>query len=252
MTPHPDRLALLRAIGADPEDDTPRLVYADWLDEHGPTDADRARAEFLRVACKLKPKVRITKDEQAWLAANWRRLVPTLAARLTALGWEPDGPRDGLQWSGRHLKLWILHRNRREPGMLLDVDLEFWRGLARRVVYVHGFDAVAAATAADEPLARHELMHELLTYPRPLAGGRFRVAVGAADCFGRAVWDRVAGYTAVAAVPRGEVKQFDRTGGGPLARVDLHRAALDAIAAAMTAEARHRAGWPEDLPTLGG
>jgi uncharacterized protein (TIGR02996 family) len=26
---------LLQAILADPEDDTPRLVYADWLEEHG-------------------------------------------------------------------------------------------------------------------------------------------------------------------------------------------------------------------------
>src|SRR5213082_997433 len=45
MAPHPDRLALLRAIAAAPDDDTPRLVYADWLDERGTTDADRARAE---------------------------------------------------------------------------------------------------------------------------------------------------------------------------------------------------------------
>lgn len=64
MAAHPDRLALLRAIAETPDDDTPRLVYADWLDEHGATDADRARAEFLRVACKLTPKVRITKAEQ--------------------------------------------------------------------------------------------------------------------------------------------------------------------------------------------
>jgi uncharacterized protein (TIGR02996 family) len=30
-----DRVALLAAICAHPDDDTPRLVYADWLDEHG-------------------------------------------------------------------------------------------------------------------------------------------------------------------------------------------------------------------------
>jgi len=39
----------LRAIAAAPDDDTPRLVYADWLDEHG----DPARAEFIRVQCEL-------------------------------------------------------------------------------------------------------------------------------------------------------------------------------------------------------
>lgn len=34
MTPTPDELALLRAIAARPDDDTPRLVLADMLDEH--------------------------------------------------------------------------------------------------------------------------------------------------------------------------------------------------------------------------
>jgi uncharacterized protein (TIGR02996 family) len=44
-----DRAALLRAILEDPADDAPRLVYADWLDEHG----DIARAEFIRLQCTL-------------------------------------------------------------------------------------------------------------------------------------------------------------------------------------------------------
>jgi uncharacterized protein (TIGR02996 family) len=41
--------ALLEAILADPDDDSPRLIYADWLDERG--DADRA--EFIRAQCAL-------------------------------------------------------------------------------------------------------------------------------------------------------------------------------------------------------
>jgi uncharacterized protein (TIGR02996 family) len=40
-----DEDALLAAIIADPDDDTPRLVYADWLQENG----DEDRAEFIRV-----------------------------------------------------------------------------------------------------------------------------------------------------------------------------------------------------------
>jgi uncharacterized protein (TIGR02996 family) len=40
---------LLQAILAEPEDDSVRLVYADWLDEHG----DQDRAEFIRVQCEL-------------------------------------------------------------------------------------------------------------------------------------------------------------------------------------------------------
>jgi uncharacterized protein (TIGR02996 family) len=46
------RDGLLAAICAHPDEDTPRLVYADWLDEYGDA-VDRARAEFIRVGCGL-------------------------------------------------------------------------------------------------------------------------------------------------------------------------------------------------------
>lgn len=42
-----DRSAVLRAILEQPEEDTPRLAYADWLDEHG-GETDRAHARFIR------------------------------------------------------------------------------------------------------------------------------------------------------------------------------------------------------------
>lgn len=41
--------AFLKAILADPDDDSPRLIYADWLDEQGQPE----RAEFIRVQCEL-------------------------------------------------------------------------------------------------------------------------------------------------------------------------------------------------------
>lgn len=50
MTPtlsRPD--SFLAAIVAEPDDDAPRLVYCDWLEEQG----DVTRAEFLRVQCEL-------------------------------------------------------------------------------------------------------------------------------------------------------------------------------------------------------
>jgi uncharacterized protein (TIGR02996 family) len=40
--------ALFRAVCESPADDTPRLVYADWLDEHGQPE----RAEFIRLQCE--------------------------------------------------------------------------------------------------------------------------------------------------------------------------------------------------------
>jgi uncharacterized protein (TIGR02996 family) len=44
-----ERQALLRAVIDSPDEDAPRLVYADWLEEHGQTEADRARAAFIRL-----------------------------------------------------------------------------------------------------------------------------------------------------------------------------------------------------------
>src|SRR5262249_36789673 len=44
--------AFLEDIVAHPEDDAPRLIYADWLDEQDAPE-DRARAEFIRVQCAL-------------------------------------------------------------------------------------------------------------------------------------------------------------------------------------------------------
>src|SRR5262245_56724008 len=41
--------AFWQAILDAPEDDTPRLVYADWLDDHGQAE----RAELIRSACRL-------------------------------------------------------------------------------------------------------------------------------------------------------------------------------------------------------
>jgi uncharacterized protein (TIGR02996 family) len=48
-----DGQALLQAILASPDDDLPRLAYADWLDETGGPEAG-ARAEFIRLQCRLE------------------------------------------------------------------------------------------------------------------------------------------------------------------------------------------------------
>ena len=53
MTTTDTRSQLLREIAARPDDDTLRLAFADWLDEHGDA-ADRDRAEFVRVQCELE------------------------------------------------------------------------------------------------------------------------------------------------------------------------------------------------------
>lgn len=44
---HPDRVAFLLSIAATPDDNTPRLVFADWLEEYG---GDPAQAKYIRRA----------------------------------------------------------------------------------------------------------------------------------------------------------------------------------------------------------
>src|SRR5262245_30371450 len=41
--------AFLQDITSHPQDDTPRLIYADWLEEHGQPE----RAQFIRVQIRL-------------------------------------------------------------------------------------------------------------------------------------------------------------------------------------------------------
>jgi uncharacterized protein (TIGR02996 family) len=70
--------AFLEAIRESPEDDTPRLVFADWLEDHG----DPARATFIRVQCELAR--RPDEARRAQLAAQERDLL--VANRAAWLG----------------------------------------------------------------------------------------------------------------------------------------------------------------------
>jgi uncharacterized protein (TIGR02996 family) len=88
----------IAAIPADPDDDTTRLAYADWLDEH-----DDPRAEWLRVDAEIErlagegrsdPALLVRRQQLAseldlvWLASVWRK-VPDI---------EFDSPDDAWDW----------------------------------------------------------------------------------------------------------------------------------------------------------
>ena len=68
---HPDWLALRAAVAAHPDDDTPRLVAADFLDEHGaPERAELIRAQ-IATARMYVPDAPDALDLNAyWRAAN--------------------------------------------------------------------------------------------------------------------------------------------------------------------------------------
>jgi uncharacterized protein (TIGR02996 family) len=50
-----DETGFLHAIQAAPSDRTVKLVYADWLDEHG----EYEKAEYLRIVCRANPQQRM-------------------------------------------------------------------------------------------------------------------------------------------------------------------------------------------------
>jgi uncharacterized protein (TIGR02996 family) len=61
---NPTEATFLRSIAKDPDDNTARLVFADWLQEQG----DAPRAEFIRTQCELsQPKLAKKKREAAKL-----------------------------------------------------------------------------------------------------------------------------------------------------------------------------------------
>jgi uncharacterized protein (TIGR02996 family) len=84
--------ALISAILAHPDEDVPRLVYADWLDESG-DEFDRARAEFIRVQIALagispvefvpwnKRLIELRAREKALLTVNGMRWLEPLRDR---------------------------------------------------------------------------------------------------------------------------------------------------------------------------
>ena len=79
--------AFLQDICGRPDDDAPRLIYADWLEEQGGA-ADLARAELIRVQCELEgavedgpPRWRLQGDECDHLVGGSWMLVFELRRR---------------------------------------------------------------------------------------------------------------------------------------------------------------------------
>lgn len=96
-----DRNALMAAIAAAPDEDTPRLALADWLEEHG-TKADQARAEFIRLQVRTEGTMGKAREK---LAAAAEKL------------------------ESKHRKAWLKPLADVSPSMLPNDYVEFRRGL---------------------------------------------------------------------------------------------------------------------------
>src|SRR4051812_46347642 len=107
-----DRRALMAAILANPDEDTPRLALADWLDEHGDKH-DRARAEFIRLqieaaALPAGDKRRAKLDAAATKLRDahkveWLKPLEPFAGK--AIGY----PATDIDWTRGLLKYLLLH-----------------------------------------------------------------------------------------------------------------------------------------------
>ncbi|MCI0703269.1 MAG: TIGR02996 domain-containing protein [Planctomycetia bacterium] len=80
-----DRDALLAAILANPDEDTPRLVYADWLDEHGDAK-DKKHAQLIRAQCELAKLDKEDPSERLFTVSacylDWQKRDPVLGKRV--------------------------------------------------------------------------------------------------------------------------------------------------------------------------
>jgi uncharacterized protein (TIGR02996 family) len=91
----PDRPAFLRVICERPEDDAPRLVYADWLEEEG----ECAQSQFIRVQCELQ-RSDLDKDRERELVKTEDKLL-----RRFEKQWRKQLPQNlGWVWEGNFVR----------------------------------------------------------------------------------------------------------------------------------------------------
>lgn len=96
------REALLAAVLAEPMDDRPRLVYADWLiEQHEP------RGEFIHVQCELAKLGREESARERELRAREREILAEHYPSWTAVLERADPPITGEFRRGFLEKLWV-------------------------------------------------------------------------------------------------------------------------------------------------
>lgn len=134
-----DRRALVAAVRENPDDDTPRLVCADWFEERG-DDASIARADFIRTQV-ARSRLAPADPRQSELQARELRLLRRYAAAWCGshfLFKKARFRRGFIEYVHLHLKHFLHHRRQLfdlEP--VRDVSLTGWRrapdDLVRRV-----------------------------------------------------------------------------------------------------------------------
>ncbi len=139
--------AILRAVLADPADDTPRLVYADELDNTG----QHEYADFIRVQCELARMPRLVPANILCHQVEWEHFAGRLTESAGAIRFDPPAP-------GSSSGVGVLHYERLNPDRkpLAARQRELWP-LVREAVaplsfhrLLFGDDATLGGIACDE------------------------------------------------------------------------------------------------------
>lgn len=84
---------IMAAVLAQPDDDAPRLVAADWLEEHGECD----RAEFIRLGCLVRDRDALTTQREL---EQSRRRISEICTKAWQQSYWLDWPKD--RWEECH------------------------------------------------------------------------------------------------------------------------------------------------------
>lgn len=172
-----ERAALLRAICEAPDDDAPRLIYADWLDEHGEAE----RAEFIRLQVKANELGGCTHK------------------------WSPGTTCDGCRTRKRSNELLRSHLADWTPPQLLETHTDLEKVLQRRQQlrgapcewhrgFVHSITCAWADCAAhlDAIIAEHPVQEaSLTTWPDYRPSGMFGFDSDEMRLVGRSAWHKM-------------------------------------------------------------
>src|SRR5262249_5900504 len=141
MTRAIEHAAFLRTILEAPDDDAPRLVYADFLEEHGEAE----RAELIRIQCELE---RVTDGEprRSRLQAREQELL-----QRHQVAWKNQLPqRDGVDWLSFR-RGFVAQVRFNDPSAFLDHASEIFEATPVRHISLHRLDSDKAAALAKSP-----------------------------------------------------------------------------------------------------
>jgi uncharacterized protein (TIGR02996 family) len=145
---------LLQECKENPEDDTPRLVLADWLQENGRDAEVRARGEFIYLQCRLS-RMRPDDPEQIELHRRERLLRYEYWERWS---WPWRGVASGIEWERGLIHLELRGADWVEAGERL---ARAWDWVAK--VWLAPGDAMRDERVAASPLLANVVSLDLRT-----------------------------------------------------------------------------------------